>query len=82
MGINLIKKGTNVYIYNIKCSNNQQIPGFDIIIGEDVLKSNEDYDVYNDDMVILEDYVSDAIFDYMSSNYPHNISYEFEIGED
>jgi hypothetical protein len=76
----LIDKGTNICIYNID-ENGKHLPSIDIEVGEDILNSTEDYDVYNGEMVIEIEVVEDAVREYMENNYPNVTKFEFTIDE-
>ena len=79
--ITLIEEGTNIYIYNVIDENGKHLPSIDIVVGEDILNSTEYFDVYNEAMVVEEGIVEDAIYEYMESNYPNVIKFEFSIDE-
>ena len=79
--ITLINKGTNIYIYNVIDVNEKHLPSIDIEVGEDILNSTEYFDVYNGEMVVEYAIVEDAIYEYMESNYPNVIKFEFTIDE-
>lgn len=77
----LINEGTNIYIYNVIDVNGKHLPSIDIEVGEDILNSTEDYDVYGGEMVVEYEVVEDAIYEYMENNYPNVIKFEFTIDE-
>ena len=77
----LINKGTNICIYNAMDENGKHLPWIDIEVGEDILNSTEDYDVYGGEMVVEYEVVEDAIYEYMENNYPNVIKFEFIIDE-
>jgi hypothetical protein len=79
--ITLIKQGTNICIYNVIDENGNHLPSIDIEVGEDILNSTEYFDVFNGEMVVEYDVVDDAIYEYMESNYPNVIKFEFTIDE-
>ena len=79
--ITLINKGTNICIYNVIDVNGKHLPSIDIEVGEDILNSTEYFDVYNGEMVVECAIVEDAIYEYMESNYPNVIKFEFTIDE-
>jgi hypothetical protein len=80
--VKLIDKGTTIFIYNISVEDNtDKIPSFDVILGEDILKSNDDYVDYNGTLVVSEEEVSDAISEYMTAEYPNVIDYMFSVEE-
>ena len=57
------------------------MPSIEIEVGEDILNSTEDYDVYNGEMVVEYEIVEDAVREYMENNYPGVIKFEFTIDE-
>jgi hypothetical protein len=77
----LINEGTNIYIYNVIDEDGKHLPSIDIEVGEDILNSTEDYDVYNGEMVVEYEVVEDAVREYMENNYPGVIKFEFTIDE-
>lgn len=77
----LINEGTNIYIYNVIDVNGKHLPSIDIEVGEDILNSTEYFDVYNGEKVVEYAIVEDAIYEYMESNYPNVIKFEFTIDE-
>lgn len=77
--VTLINQGNSICIYNIIDENGKQLPSIDIEVGEDILNSTEYYDVYNGEMVVEYVIVEDAIYEYMESNYPNAIKFEFTI---
>lgn len=79
--ITLINKGTNICIYNVIDVNGKHLPSIDIEVGEGILNSTEYFDVYNGTMVVEYVVVEDAIYEYMESNYPNVIKFEFTIDE-
>lgn len=77
--INLIEKGTCILIYDIEDAFGGQMSDIEIVLGEDILKSDDDYDNYNGDMVVTEKDVEDAIIDYMRFRHPEVHDYMFVI---
>lgn len=79
-----VKKGECVCIYNVIDDNGKHLSCIEIEVGEDILNSNEDdeyYDEYNGEMVVELEMVEDAVHEYMESNYPNVIKFEFTIEE-
>jgi activator of HSP90 ATPase len=78
--IKLIEKGTTVYILEVIDYRGQQIPSFDITLGVDILKSDNDYVNYNGDLVVSEKEVEDAVIDYILHEYPeiHDYMIDYE----
>ena len=77
----LINEGTNIYIYNVIDEDGKHLPSIEIEVGEDILNSTEDYDVYNGEMVVEYEVVEDAVREYMENNYTGVIKFEFTIDE-
>lgn len=80
--VKLIEKGTCILIYDIEDAFGRQLSEMEIVLGEDILKSDDDYDDYNGDMVVTERDVEDAIIDYMRFRYPEVHDYMFAIDEE
>ena len=78
--IKLIEKGTCIWIYEIEDAFGRQLPEMEIVLGEDILKSDGDYENYNGDLVVPVEKVEDAISEYMTENYPgvHDYMYDIE----
>ncbi len=74
----LLKKGTIIRVVEAEDEEGNQIPGFDIMLGLDILKSNDDYFLYDRTLVVTKDEVLDAIIEYMNENYPDVFYYEFD----
>ena len=68
--IKLIEKGSTIYILDVVDFSGQQLPNYEITVGEDILKSNDDYVNYNGDLVVSEKEVEDAVIDYIRHKYP------------
>ena len=75
----LIDKGTNIWFYEIEDCYGRAVCDFEIIVGEDILKSDGEYDDYNGSLVVPVEKVEDAIYDYMSENYPNVHDYMYDI---
>ena len=80
--VKLIEKGTCIWIYEIEDAFGRHLPEMEIVLGEDILKSDDDYENYNGDMVTTVRDVEDAIIDYMSSNYPEVHDYMCDIEDE
>lgn len=80
--VKLIEKGTGILIYDIEDAFGRQLSEMEIVLGEDILKSDDDYDDYNGDLVVTERDVEDAIIDYMRFGYPEVHDYMFAIDEE
>ena len=77
--VKLIEKGTFIWIYEIEDAFGRQLPEMEIVLGEDILKSDDDYENYNGDMVVTERDVEDIIIDYMRLTHPEVHDYMFAI---
>lgn len=78
--IKLIEKGNSVYVLEVTDFSGQQLPAFELTLGEDILKSDDDYVNYNGDLVVSEKEVEDAVIDYIRNEYPeiHDYMIDFE----
>ena len=77
--IKLMEKGDSVYVMEVTDYSGQQLPEFEITLGEDILKSNDDYVNYNGDLVVSEKEVEDAVIDYIRHNYPEIHDYMIDF---
>lgn len=75
-----IKKGTIIYFYEIEDCHGQQLMDFDITLGKDILKSDEDYKYVKGNQVLMQSEVDKAISEYMTKHYPevHDYMYDFD----
>lgn len=80
--VKLIEKGTCIWIYEIEDAFGRHLPEMEIVLGEDILKSDDDYENYNGNMVATKRDVEDAIIDYMRFGYPEVHDYMFAIGDE
>ena len=81
MGITrLIEKGTNIYIYEIEDCYGRQMESFDILIDE-ILTSDDDYVNYNGTLVVENSKMENALYEYMSRNFPMVHDYMFDIDD-
>ena len=76
--LKLIEKGSTVYVMEVVNAYGQQLPEFEITLGEDILKSDDDYVNYNGDLVVSEQEVEDAVIDYMRYEYPEVYDYTID----
>lgn len=74
----LIEKGTNIYIYEIEDCYGRQMDSIDILVDE-ILTADDDYVDYNGTLVVEESEVENALYEYMSRNYPMIHDYMFDI---
>ena len=79
--IKLIEKGANIYIYEIEDCYGRQMASFDILVDE-ILTSDDDYVDYNGTLVVEESEVEDALYEYMSRNYPMVHEFMFDIEDE
>jgi hypothetical protein len=75
----LIKKGTTIYICEIESGEWTQYTDFEIVVGDDILQSDDDYEEYNGTLVVSEEEVDDAIYYYMQERYPDVYDYTIDI---
>lgn len=78
--IKLIEKGTTFFVYNIKDSDDEY-DSIDIVVGEDILKSEHNYEKCFNNLVIDEEKVDNAISNYMMANYSESVSYCYSMEE-
>ena len=78
--IKLIEKGSTVNVLEVVDFSGQQMPEFEITLGEDILKSDDDYVNYNGDLVVSVKEVEDAVIDYIRHKYPeiHDYMIDYE----
>ena len=76
----LIEKGTNIYIYEIEDCFGRQMDSIDILVDE-ILTADDDYVDYNGTLVVEESEVENALYEYMSRNYPMVHDYMFDIDD-
>ena len=75
----LIEKGAMVYILEVEDFSGRRLPAFEIIVGEDILKSDENYVNYNGSLVVSYNEVENAVIDYISREYPEVHDYMIDI---
>lgn len=79
----LIEKGEYILIYDIEDRfGNQFMADLELYVGEDILKSDDEYEIINGKLFISEKNVKEAIFDYMREKYPEVYDYIISIGND
>ena len=76
----LIEKGTNIYIYDIEDCFGRQMDSIDILVDE-ILTNDDNYVDYNGTLVVEESEVENALYEYMSKNYPMVHDYMFDIDD-
>jgi hypothetical protein len=77
--IKLIEKGSTIYILDVVDFSGQPLPEIEITLGEDILKSDDDYVNYNGDLVVSEKEVEDAVIDYIRHEYPEIHDYMIDF---
>jgi hypothetical protein len=77
--IKFIEKGSTIYVLEVVDFSGQQMPEFEITLGEDILKSDDDYVNYNGDLVVSEKEVEDAVIDYIRHEYPEIHDYMIDF---
>ena len=79
--VNLIKKGTKVFIYGVKYFYEEDIitSEFELVLGVDILKSDDDYCDYLGSQVVSEAEVDEAVRNYMDSISPEVCEYAYKI---
>ena len=83
--VNLIEKGTKVFIYGIQFYDDEVLTSeFDLVLGVDILKSDNDYCDYLGSQVVSEAEVDTAVRNYMDSISPevYEYSYSYLINMD
>lgn len=76
----LIEKSTNIYIYDIEDCFGRQMDSIDILVDE-ILTNDDNYVDYNGTLVVEESEVENALYEYMSKNYPMVHDYMFDIDD-
>ena len=78
--IKLIEKGATIYVLEVVDFSGKQLPAFELTLGDEILKSDDDYVNYNGDLVVSEQEVEDAVIDYIRHEYPeiHDYMIDYE----
>lgn len=76
---NLIKKGAKVFVMEVEDFSGQRLPDFELVVGEDILKSDDEYVNYNGSLVVSEKDVEDEVIDYIRNVYPEIHDYMIDI---
>jgi hypothetical protein len=79
--IRLIEKGSKVMIIEIEDCYGMKLPEIELTLGNEILKSDDDYVNYNGSMIVSEDEIKDAVGDYMKYEYPEIKDYMLDIEE-
>ena len=77
--IKLMEKGDSVYVMEVTDYSGQQLPEFEITLGEEILKSDDEYVNYNGSLVVSEKEVEDAVIDYIRREHPEIHDYMIDI---
>lgn len=78
--VNLIEKGTKVFIYGVKFYDEEVLTSeFDLVLGVDILKSDDDYCDYLGSQVVSEAEIDEAVRNYMDSISPEVYEYAYKI---
>ena len=78
--VNFIYKGTKVFIYGVKFYEEEVLTSeFDLVLGVDILKSDDDYCDYLGSQVVSEAEVDEAVRNYMDSISPEVYEYAYTI---
>lgn len=78
--IKFIEKGSTIYVLEVVDFCGRQLPAFELTLGDEILKSDDDYVNYNGDLVVSEQEVEDAVIDYIRHEYPeiHDYMIDYE----
>jgi activator of HSP90 ATPase len=77
--IKLIEKGEVIGINDVVDRNGQQLADFEITLGVDILKFDDDYVNYNGSLIVSDKEVEDAVIDYMRYEYPEVYVYMIDM---
>jgi hypothetical protein len=77
--VKFIEKGAKVLIYGVKFFYEEEdLPSeFDLVLGVDILKSDDDYKDYLGSQVVSEAELEDAVRNYMGSISPEVYEYSY-----
>ena len=70
---NLIKNGAKVFVMEVEDFSGQRLPDFELVVGEDILKS------HIETLIVSYDQVEDAVVDYIRTEYPEIHDYIIDI---
>ena len=79
--VKFIEKGSKVLIYGVKFFYEEEdLPSeFDLVLGVDILKSDDDYIDQLGSQVVSQAEVEDAVRNYMDSISPEKYEYAYKI---
>ena len=77
----LFKKGTNIFVYNIFVDEigGKEKREFDLTVGVDILKSDDEYVNHNGELFVTYKQIDNAVIDYVAEKYPEAYDFMFEI---
>lgn len=79
MMTNLIKKSAKVFVMEVEDFSGQRLPDFELVVGEDILKSDDEYVNCNGSLVVSEKKVEDEVINYIRYVYPEIHDYMIDI---
>ena len=68
-----IEKGAKVFVMEVEDFRGQRLPDFELVVGEDILKSHIGA------LIVSYDEVEDAVIDYIRNEYPEIHDYMIDI---
>lgn len=68
-----IEKGAKVFVMEVEDFRGQRLPDFELVVGEDILKS------HIGTLIVSYDEVEDAVIDYIRNEYPEIHDYMIDI---
>lgn len=77
--IKLIEKGEVIGINDVFDRHGRQLADFEITLGVDILKFDDDYVNYNGSLIVSDKEVEDAVIDYMRYEYPEVYDYMIDM---
>lgn len=79
--VKFIEKGSKVLIYGVKFFYEEEdLPSeFDLVLGVDILKSDDDYIDHLGSQVVSQAELEDAVRNYMDSISPEKYEYAYKI---
>lgn len=77
----LVKKGTTIFIYEVDSFLETYLSIIEIVLGEDILKADDDYVNYKGSQVVSEAEIEDAVRDFVEYNCPDMRDYVYEINK-
>ena len=68
-----IEKGAKVFVMEVEDFSGKRLPDFELVVGEDILKS------HIGTLIVTYDEVEDAVIDYIRNEYPEIHDYMIDI---